>query len=101
MNVLTSNKAVLFIFCSIDMNALTGNAQNHATRSIKSNIKKPLEVNTFKSLSNQPQKGLSFFQKGLSILLKRVIPFYPKERKGERDERKTATSKKQASHEIV
>jgi hypothetical protein len=30
----TGNKAGVLIFCSIDMNALTGNAQNHAVRSI-------------------------------------------------------------------
>jgi hypothetical protein len=34
MNALTGNKAVLLSFRSIDMNALTGNAQNHAARSI-------------------------------------------------------------------
>jgi hypothetical protein len=34
MNALTGNKAGLLIFCSIDINALTGNAQNHAVRSI-------------------------------------------------------------------
>jgi hypothetical protein len=33
MNALTGNKAALPISCSIDMNALTGNAQNHAARS--------------------------------------------------------------------
>jgi hypothetical protein len=32
MNALTGNKAALLIFHSIDMNALTGNAQNHAIR---------------------------------------------------------------------
>jgi hypothetical protein len=46
---------------------------------------KSLKVKIFKSLSNQPPKGLSFFQKGLSLLPKRVIlftqkgyPFYSK-----------------------
>jgi hypothetical protein len=34
MNALKSNKAVLLVFLSIDINALTGNAQNHAVRSI-------------------------------------------------------------------
>jgi hypothetical protein len=34
MNALTGNKAVLLLFRSIEMNALTGNAQNHAARSI-------------------------------------------------------------------
>jgi hypothetical protein len=34
MNALTGNKAGLLIFCSIDMNALTGNAENQVVRSI-------------------------------------------------------------------
>jgi hypothetical protein len=34
MNALTGNKAVLLIFRSIDINALTGNAQNHAAHNI-------------------------------------------------------------------
>jgi hypothetical protein len=34
MNALMGNKAVLLIFRSIDINALTGNAQNHVVRSI-------------------------------------------------------------------
>jgi hypothetical protein len=34
MNTLTGNNAVLLVFHSIDINALTGNAQNHAARSI-------------------------------------------------------------------
>jgi hypothetical protein len=39
MNALTGNKAALLISCSIDMNALTGNAQNHAARSINEKTK--------------------------------------------------------------
>jgi hypothetical protein len=35
MNALTGNNAALLISCSIDMNALTGNAQNHAACSNK------------------------------------------------------------------
>jgi hypothetical protein len=38
MNALTGNKTGLYIFCSIDMNALTGNAQNHIARSIIQNV---------------------------------------------------------------
>jgi hypothetical protein len=34
MNALTGNQALLLIFRSIDMNALTGIAQNHTVRSI-------------------------------------------------------------------
>jgi hypothetical protein len=34
MNALTGNKAALPIFRSIDINALTGNAQNHPAHSI-------------------------------------------------------------------
>jgi hypothetical protein len=32
MNALTGNKAILSIFRSMDINALTGNAQNHAVQ---------------------------------------------------------------------
>jgi hypothetical protein len=32
---------------------------------------RPLKVNVFKSLSNQPPKGLSFFQKGLSLFIQK------------------------------
>jgi hypothetical protein len=35
MNALTGNKAALRIFRSMDMNALTGKAQNHPARSIE------------------------------------------------------------------
>jgi hypothetical protein len=34
MNALTGNKAVLFIFRSMDINALTGNAQNQTAQNI-------------------------------------------------------------------
>jgi hypothetical protein len=39
---------------------------------------KTLAIKRFKRLFNQPQKGLSFFQKGLSLLPKRVILFTQK-----------------------
>jgi hypothetical protein len=37
MNALTGNKAVLLFFHSIDMNALTGNAQKQTVQSITTN----------------------------------------------------------------
>jgi hypothetical protein len=41
MNALTGNQALLPIFCSIDMNALTGTAQNHTARSMADSSGQP------------------------------------------------------------
>jgi hypothetical protein len=56
MNALTGNKAVLLIFCSIDINALMGNAQNQTTQNI---IQCSLETNVIK-LNRKKTVNVSF-----------------------------------------